>query len=249
MRRDSFTFIAACILLCASAHSQDSSEFKNLQVLNKAISERELTKIMKQFTVDLGVRCEFCHVELPNNQGDDFVSDSNSHKEITRGMMRMVNTINGVALPQAVGLPPDRLVGAVNCMTCHRGSANPVFIEDRLAVALQAGGADSAIALYKSLRNRWYGRAKYDFGEQVISRYVEQLFDTDTASAFALQQMNIEFYPTSASALLTLAYMYEGKGDRIMAITIVDSALAIDPKHRGALGLKEELQAAGMEKK
>lgn len=44
------------------ASGQIPDEFKNLKVLPKDISKRDLTTVMRSFSHALGVRCVECHV-------------------------------------------------------------------------------------------------------------------------------------------------------------------------------------------
>ena len=57
--------------------------------------------------------------------------------------------------------PPVR----VQCATCHRGAPQPRTLQDALKIAYDKGGMDSTLARYQSLRERYYGRATYDFGD------------------------------------------------------------------------------------
>lgn len=77
----------------------DTSQWENLQVLPNTLTQDQLFGIMRNFTASLGVRCDHCHVQNENGQGMNFPSDANTHKEIARGMIRMVHDINGEDIP------------------------------------------------------------------------------------------------------------------------------------------------------
>jgi hypothetical protein len=99
--------------------------YKNLKVLPKNISSRDLNGIMvDDFQDALGVTCDFCHAQAPGAHGLDFVSDAKPEKEIARAMMRMELGLNKkyfkVKHPLIGG---DMLV--VTCNTCHKGEAFP----------------------------------------------------------------------------------------------------------------------------
>lgn len=79
---------------------------KNLKLL----TPETLMPAMRSYTVALGVKCDFCHV------AGDFASDEKHHKEIARGMIQLVRTVNGKF--------PDGKEH-VTCYTCHRGSEEP----------------------------------------------------------------------------------------------------------------------------
>ena len=120
---------AAAVLFAAvslSAQNPIPEKFTNLQVLPKDITRQNLTPIMRSFALNLGVRCQHCHV----GEGDDlskfdFASDAKPAKAVARKMMRMVNTINGELLKD-VGEPAPAGAAKVTCFTCHRGAIKPL---------------------------------------------------------------------------------------------------------------------------
>ena len=79
---------------------------------------------MVGFSRSLGVRCTFCHVgqEGAPLSTFDFASDARPHKDVARGMIRMVRRLNAEDLTTILGAS-DRQ--RVTCYTCHRGSAEP----------------------------------------------------------------------------------------------------------------------------
>jgi hypothetical protein len=95
----------------------------NPRVLPADTSPERLRDIMRGFAVGLGVRCSFCHVGTEGQPLTtfDFASDANPHKEIARGMMRMVWRLNQEQLPAIAGLSAPQ----VSCYTCHRGAEEP----------------------------------------------------------------------------------------------------------------------------
>ncbi|MGH9586217.1 MAG: c-type cytochrome [Acidobacteriaceae bacterium] len=95
---------------------------KNLQVLPKDISNRDLIATMRGYTAALGVECSFCHAQNPQTHRPDFASDANPHKNVARTMIRMLNEINTKYLATA---DPDAPVKSASCGTCHRGNALP----------------------------------------------------------------------------------------------------------------------------
>lgn len=115
--------------------STEQPGYKNLKVLPKNINKEHMDSIMKSFTVALGVKCNFCHVRLNDEQKNwDFASDSNKHKNIARSMMRMTADINKkyfkVANSNAVTANLE-----VTCYTCHNGKAHPA----KLPAAVRTG--------------------------------------------------------------------------------------------------------------
>ncbi len=101
----------------AQAFPQDSAapaqtageKFKNIQVLKDLPADR-LLPTMRAFTKDLGVKCDFCHVQ------GAFDKDDKHEKIVARKMIQMAHQINA-----------DNFNGhmRVSCWTCHRGAQEP----------------------------------------------------------------------------------------------------------------------------
>ena len=97
--------------------------FKNLKVLPDTISRDDLRKLMRQFTGDLGVECEFCHAPAdPVTKRADRASDANPVKDTARFMIEMTSDLNDKYLTQ---LPNRRYADPITCGTCHRGEKHP----------------------------------------------------------------------------------------------------------------------------
>lgn len=91
-----------------------AEKFKNVQTL-KTMPASAFLDTMRNFTMSLGVDCEFCHVE------HDFASDDKKEKKTARAMINMTSTAN------------DQTFGGrmeVRCYTCHRGAKEPVSIPE-----------------------------------------------------------------------------------------------------------------------
>jgi hypothetical protein len=99
---------------------------KNLKVLSKKISDKELDEIMDGFKAALGVKCNFCHAANKDTSVHklDFPSDEKPEKEIARHMMRMTAKINKKYFSFAKDDKGD-VVQPVQCYTCHRGKSHP----------------------------------------------------------------------------------------------------------------------------
>ena len=96
----------------------------NAQVLPADIGADRLRATMVRFSRSLGVRCQFCHVGQEGQPLStfNFAADTNPHKNIARGMIRLVVRLNGQDLPPLLGASEQP---RVTCYTCHRGSATP----------------------------------------------------------------------------------------------------------------------------
>src|SRR5215212_8439951 len=129
--------LAAAALLAQPLAAQIPERFENLKVLPRDIPRDSLVAIMRNFSMSLGVRCNYCHVERPAAQPGgretfNFASDDKAPKEKARFMIRMTQNLNGQVLPQVPHRrePP---VG-VGCITCHRGLPVPTTL-DRVLTA------------------------------------------------------------------------------------------------------------------
>jgi hypothetical protein len=124
-------FAAALISSCTAMQQQKAggaatpaatvkpSQFKNLQVLPSDISRDVLVATMRGYSRDLGVHCDYCHVEGPDGH-PDFASDAKKEKGMGRLMIRMARTINHDFL-----LKVTENEETVSCWTCHRGHSTP----------------------------------------------------------------------------------------------------------------------------
>ena len=99
--------------------------FKNLKVLPKNISQKQLSAIMvDEFQDDLGVSCNFCHSENKETHKPDYISDEKPEKQIARAMMAMTNGINKKFFKIKHAMIGDS-TSIVTCGTCHQGKPIP----------------------------------------------------------------------------------------------------------------------------
>jgi hypothetical protein len=244
------------VVLVATALSrplagQIPDKFENLQVLPKDIPRDTLVAIMRGFTMSLGVRCQFCHVEREPAAGGgggggglnfNFQLDDKDNKKIARHMLRMVDSINTrflASIPNRDDPPTN-----VTCITCHRGVMKPTTIETVLLSTTTRVGVDSAIARYRALRNDM-ASGRYNFGEQPVSEAAQRLSAQGRHDdAIKLLQMNQEFHPNSVNIDLQLAEVYIAKGDRDAGIARLRAVLAKNPNDRRA---QQRLQQLGVQ--
>ena len=117
----------AALLLMSFAITKEERLYKNLKVLPKNTTKKEMDTIMKQFAQSLGVKCNFCHQFNAAQKAMDFASDANEHKGIAREMMKMTSRLNR----KYFDVKDTKSINAkleVTCYTCHNGKAEPTTI-------------------------------------------------------------------------------------------------------------------------
>jgi hypothetical protein len=242
------TRILAALMLCATGIGAQAApvprrfppdSLVNVKVIPKATPVMQVIGMMRNYTSALGVRCQFCHVGeegMPLAQFD-FVKDEKRTKLVARQMMRMVEEINRRVdtLPHDHAQPHDSL--RVTCNTCHRGVSRPVPLEQLVMETARTSGADSAARAYRALRERYFGRAAYDFGEPTLNVAAFRLgragkFD----EAFAMLKLNEEQFPASSSLAVFRGNITLMRGDTAGAIAAFREAVRRDSTNSEAQG-------------
>ena len=219
----------------ASVEAQIPDQFTNLQFLAKDITRDSLLEVMRGFSFALGVRCQYCHVggDGRSFEGVEFHKDDDPDKRKARFMLRMVASLNNMVLP----LVPERDDPplAIECKTCHRGLPRPTLLSQSLRTILDEHGADSAVAVYRSFRERPMTSGTFDFGEWETNVVAERLQrDGRPRDAIAIYELNAEFYPESVAIASSLARLYEGEGDVESAIRYYERILELRPNNQAA---------------
>ena len=207
----------------------------NTKVIPRNTPVMQVVGQMRNFTGDLGVRCVFCHVgeEGPLDRVD-FASDEKRVKLVARQMMLMVQEINR-RLDSLPGRPAPAV--QVTCATCHRGASRPMTLAALMSTTAQSAGADSAVRAYRALRQRYYGRDAYDFGEPSLNIAAFRLGQaTKFEEAFALLRLNEEFYPRSSGMYVFHGNINLMRGDTAAAETAFREALRRDSTNNEARG-------------
>jgi hypothetical protein len=117
-------FVITAVAGIKSEHPP-ADKFKNIKVLPKNISSKQLSEIMvDEFQDDLGVSCNFCHAENKDSHRPDYASDEKPEKQIARAMMLMTIGINKKYFKLKRPMIGDSTL-AITCATCHHGQAHP----------------------------------------------------------------------------------------------------------------------------
>jgi hypothetical protein len=208
----------------------------NTKVIPHATPVIQVVGMMRNFTSDLGVRCQFCHLGREGQPLDqfDFPSDEKRTKLVARQMMLMVQEINRRVDTLPKGTNPTL---QVTCATCHRGVSRPAPLSTVLADIATASGADSAVRAYKALRNRYYGSASYDFTEPSLNTAAFRLGRANKFDeAFALLRLNEELYPTSSGLSVFRGNIALMKNDTSAAEAAFREAIRRDSTNNEAKG-------------
>ena len=143
-------------------------------------------------------------------------------------MMRMVLAINNDHLSKLKTRNDPPVV--VGCATCHRGIAVPRPLQQVVLMAYDSGGADAGIATYRALRQKYYGRASYDFGEGPLAEVGGALRARQKfADAVKFYLLNTEFAPNSPFAFRAVAEGQAAAGDTAAAIASLQHAISLNP--------------------
>ncbi len=186
----------------------------NVKVIPKNTPVIQVIGMMRNFAGALGVRCQYCHI---GQEGQplaqfDFAKDEKRTKLTARQMMRMVEEIN-------------------------RGVSRPMALEQLIQETAQTSGADSAARAYRALRDRYYGRAAYDFGEPTLNIAAFRLARGGKFNeAFAILRLNEEQFPTSSNLATFRGNINLMKGDTTAAIAAFREAVRRDSTNGEAQG-------------
>ena len=185
----------------------------------------------------LGVSCAYCHVRGVE-PSEPVAIAARRRLDIARAMIEMTAGLN-----KTVSSTTNRVekTPAVQCVTCHRGVAIPRQLSEIVLQTTIANGGAAAADQYRELRQRYYGRQSYDFGEEELLRVVERLVSPRPADAIALLTMNLEFHPKSSPSYFLMGQAYVRVRDLDAAIRSLEKAIELDPTNAIARGRLTQL--------
>jgi hypothetical protein len=189
----------------------------------------------------LGVTCDYCHAG--RGTPPKVTANGKPRLEVGREMIAMTHALN--ATVQTASGKTAREAATVTCATCHRGVAIPRPLTDILLLTSVREGADAAVAQYRELRDRHYGRGAYDFGEETLLSAARRLGQARPELAIPLADLNLEFFPKSVNSLVVKA-IAQSRRDEEGAIATLKQALEIEPNNgevKGRLYQMEEVLA------
>src|SRR5213075_29710 len=238
----SLLFLAGLVCLSGPVFGQAGKfppdSLVNVKVIPKNTPVMQVVGMMRNFAGALGVRCPFCHVGQEGQplSSFDFAKDDKRTKLTARQMMRMVEEINRRldTLPEHAQMTSHV---EVTCQTCHRGVSRPMPLEQLIMETAQGSGVDSATRAYRALRERYYGRAAYDFGEPTLDVAAFRLARAGKYDeAFAILKLNEEQFPGSSNAATFRGNINLMKGDTTAAIAAFREAVQRDSTNGEAQG-------------
>lgn len=188
---------------------------------------------MQMMAEALGVKCAYCHVTT-RTEDLDYRSEANPKKQVARLMVAMTADIN--ATVTAATLKDASEATQVQCGTCHRGRTDPRPLQDILARLLEEGGAEPAIARYRELRARYYGRDAYDFSERTLLNVAQKIIERGPEAALSLLNLNLEFFPQSADTYVMMGVAHTRRLRDDEAIAMFEKAVALNPDNAVAQG-------------
>ncbi len=214
---------------------------ENLQVLPSDWPGSRLSPVMRGFSRALGVRCSHCHV---GEEGQplstfDFASDDNPNKERAREMLRMLGSVNDHL--DKIEPSGDKAVN-MWCHTCHRGRPRPMTLAEELGESFRTNGIETALVTYDDLKERFYGRGAYDFGEGALNEFGYEVLEKDAVEAIKVFEMNAEAFPESANVWDSLGEAYMKAGDNEKAITYYKKSLELNPRNDNAREMLQKLE-------
>jgi len=235
--------LAVLLLTAASASAQPwnwPEQPKNLKVL-QGFTGQKLAPVMRGFTRALGVRCTYCHVgeEGKPLSTYDFASDANPNKDRARAMLKMLGSINDQL--KTFPASSDKRVN-MWCHTCHMGKARPTTLDEEMRDAYLKSGINAAIARYRELREKYYGKGGYDFTDRTLTSIAREALDHgDRDAAIAVLQLCVSEYPKSAVAWDGLGEAFAAAGKPRIAEIYYRKSLEIEPANENALAKLHEL--------
>jgi photosynthetic reaction center cytochrome c subunit len=213
----------------------------NLKVFPKNTPVGDLVGQMRNITGALGVRCHYCHegeegTPLPQT---NFAGDKKRPKVVARQMLRMVQEINA-----RLDTIPERPAAKVEvtCRTCHRGVSRPIPLSQVVIEAALAAGADSGLRAYQALRDKYYGRDAFDFGEASLNIAAFRVGrEKKIDDALTILDYNEKLFPNSSGMSVFRGNILLMKADTAGAVTAFREAIKRDSTNGEARGRLRDL--------
>ena len=136
---------------------------------------------------------------------------------------------------------------AVNmwCHTCHRGRPRPMTLAEELGEKYRSDGVEAALVTYEELKENFYGKGAYNFGEDALNEFGYEVLADDAKEAIRVFEKNAEAFPSSGNVWDSLAEGYMKAGDNEKAIQYYKKSLELSPRNQNARDMLEKLNVDG----
>ncbi len=242
-----FVGSALCLLLATDLNGQNRwswpDSLENMQVLPKDWTGQRLAPVMRGFSRSLGVRCSHCHVgeEGQSLSTFDFVSDDNPNKDRAREMLRLLGSVNDHL--EKIEPSGDKAVN-MWCHTCHRGRPRPMALEEELGEKYRADGVEAALISYDELKEKFYGKGAYNFGEDGLNALGYEVMGAgDIEGALLVFKANVNSFPESGNLWDSLGEAYMKLDQKEKAIESYEKSLELMPRNQNAKDMLDQLRS------
>lgn len=133
------------------------------------------------------------------------------------------------------------------CHTCHRGRPKPTSIEEELDEQYKTKGVDSTLDYYADLKQKYYGRGIYDFGENTLNNFGYNVLGKDPKEAVEVFRLNAEEFPQSGNVWDSLAEAYMKSGNLKKAEEYYQKSLSLDASNQNAKDMLKKIQKSKQE--
>ena len=142
-------------------------------------------------------------------------------------MLQMVQAIN----QDHIANLPDRTEPnvEVGCVTCHAGRTRPTTLVQEMTWAIEDGGGDAMRARYAELREQYYGRGAFDFGDGALAAVAQAMGRANPEIGMAAVELNLEYHPESIQTWILKGQLHLLAEERDDAITALERALELSP--------------------
>ena len=118
-------------------------------------------------------------------------------------------------------------------------------LEEELLEQYRIKGLEPALDYYADLKERYYGRGSYDFGEDALNSLGYEVLKNDAAGAIQVFRLNAAQFPQSGNVWDSLAEAYMKSGNLKKAEEYYQNALARDAKDQNAKDMLRKIQQSG----
>jgi pentatricopeptide repeat protein len=117
-------------------------------------------------------------------------------------------------------------------------------LEEELGEQYRTKGVDPALDYYAELKQKYYGRGPYDFGENSLNAFGYQVLEKDPVAAVEVFRLNAVEFPQSGNVWDSLAEAYMKSGNLKKAEEYYQKSLARDANNQNAKDMLTKIQGS-----